>query len=149
MHNVLNILASFAAIYAARLNTKDFTVGLKGLKNSPQRLDLKLWVNQSTVIDDSYNANPDSMKAALDVLCQFQGRKVAILGDMKELGRFRKKLHIDLGDYAKIHGVDCLIGYGDLIRHAVFAFGKNGFFFANAPAIAASNAPPEPGSKLV
>ena len=69
MHNVLNILASFAAIHAARLNTQDFTVGLKGLKNSPQRLDLKLWVNQSTVIDDSYNANPDSMKAALDVLC--------------------------------------------------------------------------------
>ena len=129
MHNVLNILASFAAIHAARLNTKDFTIGLKGLKNSPQRLDLKLWVNQSTVIDDSYNANPDSMKAALDVLCQFQGRKVAILGDMRELGRFRKKLHIDLGDYAKIHGVNCLIGYGDLIRHTVFAFGNNGFFF--------------------
>ena len=129
MHNVLNILASFAAIYAARLNVKDFTHGLRGLKNSPQRLDLKLWVKQSTVIDDSYNANPDSMRAALDVLCQFQGRKVAILGDMRELGRFRKKLHIDLGDYAKINGVDCLIGYGDLIRHTVFAFGNNGFFF--------------------
>jgi len=129
MHNVLNILASFAAIYAARLNTKDFTDGMRKLKNSPQRLDLKLWVKQSTVIDDSYNANPDSMRAALDVLCQFQGRKVAILGDMRELGRFRKKLHIDLGDYAKIHGVDCLIGYGDLIRHTVFAFGNNGFFF--------------------
>ena len=69
------------------------------------------------------------MRAALDVLCQFQGRKVAILGDMRELGRFRKKLHIDLGDYAKIHGVDCLIGYGDLIRHTVSTFGKNGFFF--------------------
>ena len=131
MHNVLNILASFAAIYAARLNTKDFTDGMRKLKNSPQRLDLKLWVKQSTVIDDSYNANPDSMRAALDVLCQFQGRKVAILGDMRELGRFRKKLHIDLGDYAKIHGVDCLIGYGDLIRHTVFAFGNNAFFFKN------------------
>ncbi len=129
MHNVLNILASFAAIYSANLNTKDFTDGLRRLKNSPQRLDLKLWVKQSTVIDDSYNANPDSMKAALDVLCQFQGRKIAILGDMKELGRYRKKLHIDLGDYAKIHGVDCLIGYGDLIRHTVLAFGNNGFFF--------------------
>ena len=71
------------------------------------------------------------MRAALDVLCQFQGRKVAILGDMKELGRYRKKLHIDLGDYAKIHGIDCLIGCGDLIRHTVFAFGNNGFFFKN------------------
>ena len=129
MHNVLNILASFAAIFAARLNTKDFTDGLRGLNNSPQRLDLKLWVKQSTVIDDSYNANPDSMRAALDVLCQFQGKKVAILGDMRELGRYRKKLHIELGDYAKILGVDCLIGYGDLMRHAVFSFGNHGFFF--------------------
>jgi len=129
MHNVLNILASFAAIHAAKLNIEEFINGLRDLKNPPQRLDLKLWVKQSKVIDDTYNANPDSMKAALDVLCHFQGRKIAILGDMGELGRYRKKLHIDLGDYAKIHGVDCLIGFGDLIRHTVFAFGNNGFFF--------------------
>ena len=129
MHNVLNILASFAAIHVARLNVEEFIYHLRVLQNPPQRLDLKLWVKQSTVIDDTYNANPDSMRAALDVLCQFQGKKVAILGDMRELGRYRKKLHIELGDYAKIHGVDCLIGYGDLMRHAVFSFGNHGFFF--------------------
>ena len=129
MHNVLNILASFAAIHAAQLNIEEFVDGLRGLVNPPQRLELKTWAKQSQVIDDTYNANPDSMRAALDVLCQFQGRKVAILGDMAELGRYRKKLHIDLGDYAKIHGVDILLGYGDLMRHTAFAFGKNGFFF--------------------
>ena len=129
MHNVLNILASFAAIHAAQLNIEEFVDGLRGLVNPPQRLELKTWAKQSQVIDDTYNANPDSMRAALDVLCQFKGRKVAILGDMAELGRFRKKLHIDLGDYAKIHGVDILLGYGDLIRHTAFAFGNNGFFF--------------------
>ena len=129
MHNVLNILASFAAIHAAQLNIEEFVDGLRGLVNPPQRLELKTWVKQSQVIDDTYNANPDSMRAALDVLCQFKGRKVAILGDMAELGRFRKKLHIGLGDYAKIHGVDILLGYGDLIRHTAFAFGDNGFFF--------------------
>ena len=129
MHNVLNILASFAAIHAARLNVEEFIYHLRVLKNPPQRLDLKLWVKQSTVIDDTYNANPDSMRAALDVLCQFQGKKVAILGDMRELGRYRKKLHIELGDYAKILEVDCLIGYGDLMRHAVSSFGNHGFFF--------------------
>ena len=129
MHNVLNILASFAAIHAAQLNIKEFVDGLRGLVNPPQRLELKTWAKQSQVIDDTYNANPDSMRAALDVLCQFQGRKVAILGDMAELGRYRKKLHIGLGDYAKIHGVDILLGYGDLIRHTAFAFGDNGFFF--------------------
>ena len=129
MHNVLNILASFAAIHTAQLNIEEFVDGLRGLVNPPQRLELKAWAKQSQVIDDTYNANPDSMRAALDVLCQFQGRKVAILGDMAELGRYRKKLHIDLGDYAKIHGVDILLGYGDLIRHTAFAFGDNGFFF--------------------
>ncbi|MDG1062765.1 MAG: UDP-N-acetylmuramoyl-tripeptide--D-alanyl-D-alanine ligase [SAR86 cluster bacterium] len=129
MHNVLNILASFAAIHAAQLNIEEFLDGLRGLENPPQRLELKTWAKQSQVIDDTYNANPDSMRAALDVLCQFQGRKVAILGDMAELGRYRKKLHIGLGDYAKIHGVDILLGYGDLIRHTAFAFGDNGFFF--------------------
>ena len=129
MHNVLNILASFAAIHTSKLNIDEFLNGMNGLQNAPQRLDLKTWVKQSQVIDDTYNANPDSMRAAIDVLCQFKGRKIAILGDMAELGRFRKKLHIAVGDYAKIHGVDCLLGYGDLIRHAVFAYGDNAFFF--------------------
>ena len=129
MHNVLNILASFAAIHISQLNVEEFLDGLRSLQNPPQRLDLKTWVKQSQVIDDTYNANPDSMRAAIDVLCQFKGRKIAILGDMAELGRYRKKLHIAMGDYAKIHGVDCLLGYGDLIRHAVFAYGDNAFFF--------------------
>jgi UDP-N-acetylmuramoyl-tripeptide--D-alanyl-D-alanine ligase len=131
IHNVLNILASFAAIHAAQLNIEEFVDGLRGLVNPPQRLDLKTWVKQSQLIDDTYNANPDSMRAAIDVLSQFKGRKVAILGDMADLGRYRKKLHIGLGDYAKIHGVDILLGYGDLIRHTVFAFGDNGYFFKN------------------
>ena len=131
MHNVLNILASFAAIHTTQLSIEEFVDGLRGLVNPPQRLEVKTWAMQSQVIDDTYNANPDSMRVALDVLCQFKGRKVAILGDMAELGRYRKKLHIGVGDYAKIHGVDFLLGYGDLIRHTVFAFGDNGFFFNN------------------
>jgi UDP-N-acetylmuramoyl-tripeptide--D-alanyl-D-alanine ligase len=131
MHNVLNILASFASIHASQLNIEEFVDGLRDLVNPSQRLELKTWAMQSQVIDDTYNANPDSMRAALDVLCQFKGRKVAILGDMAELGRYRKKLHIGLGDYAKIHGVDILLGCGDLIRHTAFAFGDNGFFFNN------------------
>jgi len=131
MHNVLNILASFAAINAAQLNIEEFADGLRGLASPPQRLELKTWVKQCQVIDDTYNANPDSMRAAIDVLCHFKGRKVAILGDMAELGRYRKKLHIGLGDYAKINGIDILLGYGDLIRHTVLAFGDNGYFFKN------------------
>ncbi len=131
MHNVMNILASFSAMHASNLNIESFSDNLKDLENHFQRLRLKKWVKQSNVIDDTYNANPDSMKAALDVLCLFQGRKIAILGDMSELGRYRKKLHVALGDYAKIHGIDFLLGYGDLIRHTTTAFGEKGFFFSS------------------
>ena len=131
MHNVLNILASFAAIHASNLNIEGFSDNLKDLENHSQRLGLKKWAKQSNVIDDTYNANPDSMRAALDVLCQFQGRRIAILGDMAELGRYRKKLHVKLGDYAKMQGVDFLLGYGDLIRHTTSAFGEKGIFFTN------------------
>ena len=131
MHNVLNILASFAATHAGNMSVEKFSDNLQDMQNHPQRLGLKTWVKQTKVIDDTYNANPDSMKAAIDVLCQFKGRKIAILGDMAELGRYRKKLHLALGDYAKIHGVDFLLGYGDLIRHTTSAFGNKGFFFAN------------------
>ena len=131
IHNILNILASFAAIHASKCSVQDFCLALKNIQNGSQRMNIQPWINQSSLINDSYNANPDSMKAAIDFLCQLQGRKVAVLGDMRELGRFRKKLHIELGEYAKIHGIDLLIGYGDLMRHAVNRFGKTGFFFKN------------------
>ena len=60
-----------------------------------------------------------------------QGSHAPFLGDMAELGRYRKKRHLELGDYAKIHGVNFLLGYGDLIRHTASAFGNKGFFFTN------------------
>ena len=128
-HNILNILASFAAVYESKSSIEFFVESLKSFQNSPQRLQLRSWIKQSRLIDDSYNANPDSVKAAIDVLNQFEGRKILILGDMKELGRFRKKLHIEIGDYAKMHGVDLLMGFGDLTRHSVKSFGHNGMFF--------------------
>jgi UDP-N-acetylmuramoyl-tripeptide--D-alanyl-D-alanine ligase len=130
-HNVLNILASFAVIFISKLDIPSFQNGLKELKNPSQRLCLRRWKRESQVIDDSYNANPDSMKAAIDVLTKFNNRKIAIFGDMLELGRYRKKLHLELGDYAKIQGVDMLLGYGDLMRYTVNAFGTEGFFFKN------------------
>ena len=78
MHNVLNILASFAAIHAAKLSIEEFVDGLRGLKNPSQRLDLKTWVMQSQVIDDTYNANPDSSKKSIDLLSKYDGVKVSV-----------------------------------------------------------------------
>ena len=130
-HNILNILASFAAVYESKSNIKFFLESLKSFKNSSGRLELRSWISGSKLINDSYNANPDSVKAAIEVLSQFKakGRKILIIGDMKELGRFRKKLHMEIGDYAKMHGIDMLIGFGDLTRHTVTSFGGRGFFF--------------------
>jgi len=128
-HNVLNILAAFAAIYESQSDIDFFVKSLKNFQNSEHRLQLGKWINQSTLIDDSYNANPDSVRAAIDVLSQLKDRKVVILGDMLELGRYQKKLHMEIGEYAKMHGVDLLIGLGDLTRHSVSSFGPNGFFF--------------------
>ena len=134
-HNVLNILAAFSCVYQLNGDIDFFLKSLKGFKNESQRLELQPWINQSNLIDDSYNANPDSVKAAIDVLCQLEGRKIMILGDMKELGRYRKKFHKEIGEYAKIKKLDLFIGYGDLAKHSVDSFGFPGIFFRSKTAL--------------
>jgi UDP-N-acetylmuramoyl-tripeptide--D-alanyl-D-alanine ligase len=128
-HNILNILAAFSSVYQLKGDMNFFLKSLKSFKNESQRLEFQPWINQSNLINDSYNANPDSVKAAIDVLHQMRGRKIMILGDMKELGRYRKKFHKEIGEYAKIKNLDLLIGYGDLTKHSVASFGSSGIFF--------------------
>jgi len=129
IHNIHNILAAFAVIYQAKLSIEFFCKSLSIFENSAQRLSLQSWFQGSMLIDDSYNANPDSFKAAIDVLDQFTGRKILIMGDMLDLGRYRKKFHTQIGEYAKMHGVDILLGIGDLTKHSVKSFGLKGYFF--------------------
>lgn len=130
-HNILNILAGFIATLELKEDVSFFTDSLKDFSNASQRLQLQPWLNQSTLIDDSYNANPDSVKAAINVLHQQAGRRILVLGDMKELGRYRKKLHQDIGEYAKAKGVNLFIGFGDLARHSASSFGSSGIFFTS------------------
>ena len=128
-HNILNILAAFSSVYKLNGDMTFFLKSLKSFKNESQRLEFQPWINQSNLINDSYNANPDSVKAAIDVLHQMRGRKIMILGDMKELGRYRKKFHKEIGEYAKIKKLDLFLGFGDLARHSVDSFGSSGIFF--------------------
>ncbi|MDB2666543.1 UDP-N-acetylmuramoyl-tripeptide--D-alanyl-D-alanine ligase [Gammaproteobacteria bacterium] len=128
-HNILNILAAFSSVYQLNGDMNFFLKSLKSFKNESQRLEFQPWINQSNLINDSYNANPDSVKAAIDVLHQMRGRKIMILGDMKELGRYRKKFHKEIGEYAKIKNIDLFIGFGDLAKHSVDSFGSSGIFF--------------------
>ena len=134
-HNILNILAAFSSVYQLKGDMNFFLKSLKSFKNESQRLEFQPWINQSNLINDSYNANPDSVKAAIDVLHQMRGRKIMILGDMKELGRYRKKFHKEIGEYAKIKNLDLLIGYGDLTKHSVASFGSSGIFFNSKKAL--------------
>ena len=128
-HNILNILAACSSVYQLNGDMNFFLKSLKGFKNESQRLEFQPWINQSNLINDSYNANPDSVRAAIDVLHQMKGRKIMILGDMKELGRYRKKFHKEIGEYAKIKKLDLFLGFGDLAKYSVDSFGSSGRFF--------------------
>jgi len=136
-HNILNILAAFIATLQLNEDIEFFIESLKVFKNESQRLHLQSWINQSTLIDDSYNANPDSVKAAIDVLARFSGRRILLLGDMKELGRYRKKFHKQIGEYAKIKGLDLLLGFGELTQYSIESFGSSGMFFKSKAALVA------------
>jgi UDP-N-acetylmuramoyl-tripeptide--D-alanyl-D-alanine ligase len=128
-HNILNILAACSSVYQLNGDMDFFLKSLKGFKNESQRLEFQPWINQSNLINDSYNANPDSVRAAIDVLHQMKGRKIMILGDMKELGRYSKKFHKEIGEYAKIKKLDLFLGFGDLTKYSVDSFGSSGIFF--------------------
>ena len=81
------------------------------------------------MIDDTYNANPDSARKSIDLLSNNSNKTYVILGDMLELGKYKKKLHKEIGQYAKIKGIDIFIGFGELAKHAVDGFGNDGLFF--------------------
>ena len=129
VHNVKNILSACAVHYCLDQNLQDFSklISLSKLDNLRQ-VKYK-WLKGSTLIDDSYNANPDSTKKSIDLLSNYNKKTVLLLGDMLELGRYKNKLHKEVGEYAKSKGISKLIAFGNLTRHSIDGFGKNGIFF--------------------
>ena len=128
-HNIKNILASFAVHFCLSEEPKSFanTINSKHFKNIRQ-IKSK-WIKGSTLINDSYNANPDSTKKSIDLLSNYKKNTVLVLGDMLELGRYKNKLHKEIGRYANAKGINILLGYGDLTKQTIDSFGKNGIFF--------------------
>lgn len=110
-HNVRNALAAFAVSEETGLKIEDVIEAVKKYSAPEMRQQIKV-MQRVTIIDDSYNASPDSMTGAIDILCNYPGRHIAVLGDMLELGEYSKKGHIDVGAYAGEKGVDVLIGIG-------------------------------------
>ncbi len=114
-HMVLNALAAAAVGFCLKLSPSEIKTGIEAFSPSKMRMNIATNENRNiTVINDAYNANPQSMKAAIDVLCSLQtkGRKVCIFGDMLELGQLTGELHYEVGQYALSKNVDCVICVG-------------------------------------
>lgn len=130
-HNVSNALAAASVALAAGLSLQQIRDGLQDCNNAKGRLQRSL-INGVTVIDDTYNANPASMRAAIDVLAAANGvRKVLIVGDMGELGATSESAHIEVGEYAKHSGIDELYACGELSQLIAQGFGKQAYWFDN------------------
>lgn len=130
-HNIYNALAAAAAGVASGLTLSQIKQGLEETNAVPHRLIEQQVASGATVIDDSYNANPLSTKAALHVLAKRAGKTIFVLGDMKELGVDAEKSHADIGSLAKALGINYLFCYGDLTKHAIDTFGEQGIHFSD------------------
>lgn len=137
-HNRMNALAAIAAAQALGSGSDDIIAGLASVKPFPGRLCPGKGVSGSWLIDDSYNANPDSVGKALQVLAEAAGRKILVLGDLGELGDKAVALHADLGKSAASYGVDLMFSCGELSEAASRAFGAGAQHFPDQQALIAS-----------
>jgi len=149
-HNARNATAACAAAYALEIPPHDIQQGLNVFAGVPGRQQRRSAPGGATVIDDTYNANPDSMKAAAKVLSLSPGRKVFVMGDMGELGEAGPAMHAEVGAYAKALGIDRLLGLGAMSREAVAAFGAGAAHFDTLEALVSALRPEDqPGTTVL
>ncbi len=128
-HNVTNALAAAAASMAAGAGLPDIRSGLQKLKPAPGRLELKIGFGGARVLDDTYNANPSSLAAGIEVLARTSGERVLVIGDMAELGDAAEEVHVRAGELARHAGIHRLYGIGALTWPTVRRFGAGGLHF--------------------
>jgi UDP-N-acetylmuramoyl-tripeptide--D-alanyl-D-alanine ligase len=149
-HNVSNALAAIAAATAAGASLGAAATALAAFRPIRGRLHTRIGVNGATIIDDTYNANPDSVKAAIAVLAHATGAKWLVLGDMGEVGDRGPAFHREIGEYARAAGVNRLLTVGELAMHAVAAFGQGGKHYADQDALVRElNAGPHRGTTVL
>jgi UDP-N-acetylmuramoyl-tripeptide--D-alanyl-D-alanine ligase len=134
-HNIVNALAAAAAASAAGASLDDIVTGLADFRAVSGRLQLKAGLQGSWIIDDSYNANPSSVRAGLEVLRSLSGVTWLVLADMAELGDATADSHAQMGTYARACGVQRLFATGPESRHAVATFGAGGEWFTDAESL--------------
>jgi len=129
-HNVGNALAAAALATEAGAGSVHVREGLESVEPVKGRLSPVDNVLGVTLIDDSYNASPDSFRAAIDVLADFEGHRILLAGDMAELGGTARAEHVDLGNYARDAGIEELWTIGGDAHHSSNAFGTGAMHFS-------------------
>jgi UDP-N-acetylmuramoyl-tripeptide--D-alanyl-D-alanine ligase len=125
-HNVKNALAATACALAAGVPLAAVAQGLvafEPVKGRSRALVLHTATHEITLVDDTYNANPDSVRAAIDVLAELPAPRLLVLGDMGEVGNQGPEFHAEVGGYAAERGIEALFTLGDLCVHSAHAFG--------------------------
>ncbi|MCX7149686.1 MAG: UDP-N-acetylmuramoyl-tripeptide--D-alanyl-D-alanine ligase [Rhodocyclales bacterium] len=128
-HNARNACAAAAATLLAGASLEAVRQGLAGFAGIKGRLQRRSGRKGALVVDDSYNANPDSMRAAVDVLASVPGKRILVMGDMGEAGAAAGQFHDEIGGYAKSHGIDRLLCLGEMSVAAAHNFGEGGQHF--------------------
>ena len=134
-HNVSNALAAIAVALHAGLSVEEIRHGLAGMQASSGRMLRIELSNGAQLIDDSYNANPQSMAAALEVLALHQGRKIAVLGEMAELGQSALNAHLEVAKKAKSLSLDGLFLVGSFAEQMAATFGPGAYAFTSKEAL--------------
>jgi UDP-N-acetylmuramoyl-tripeptide--D-alanyl-D-alanine ligase len=135
LHNVRNALAAAACAHAAGIPAETIGRGLSAFRPYTGRLQVKRTAGGATLIDDSYNANPDSVRAAIDVLAACPAPTVLVLGDMGEVGEHGPEFHREVGAYARSSGIGALYALGEASSEAVQAFGAGARHFDSPQAL--------------
>jgi UDP-N-acetylmuramoyl-tripeptide--D-alanyl-D-alanine ligase len=137
-HNARNAVAAAAACLAAGVPMAAVQAGLESFSGVKGRLQRRAGKNGADILDDTYNANPDSVRAGIDVLASTIGRKLLVLGDMGEIGEASGQYHDEIGGYAKSQGIDRLFALGDAAQQAVRNFGEGARHYCNVDKLIAA-----------
>lgn len=149
VHNLRNALAAAACAMAAGAPLAAIAKGLEAFNPVAGRMQLHTLPDGHQLIDDSYNANPDSVRAAIDVLAGLPGRRTLVLGTMGEIGENSPAMHAEVGAYALERGIDMLFTFGNDAAHAARAFGAGALSFEDMPSLVAALVDQPPGHVLV
>ncbi|EKE71455.1 UDP-N-acetylmuramoyl-tripeptide--D-alanyl-D-alanine ligase [Gallaecimonas xiamenensis] len=138
LHNVNNAMAAAACALALGVDGATIVAGLAQVQPVPGRLNIRTLGRKDRLIDDTYNASVGAVRAAIDTLSRYQGRRVLVLGDLGELGERARHYHAELGHYAKAAGIDNLFTLGVLSQAASDAFGLGAGHYDNREALVSS-----------